>query len=541
MRAGTSDNRAVADLAAGLVRLSVAVLFAWVIWRTAWISDDAMITFRQVVMTVEGEGITWNPGVRVQAFTHPAWFGILTALYALTEQLYWPAIIAGLILTVISVLMICNFARAQHPEDRYGITGAALVATLLFCPGVVDFATSGLENGLSFFLAVLALRLYAGGERGALFWIVLALLVLNRFDNAVLFLPLALVAAWPLLMKGRIGALIPGVLLLLAWMVFATLYFGSPMPNTYFAKAAAGYPFDERLARGVIYFEDAIAETPFTLVLIGAGIVAAGCSRTFWPMAIGLVLFGGYICYVGGDFMRGRFLALPAVLAVMLLAGRSWGAPTRWVGPAAFGLGLLIAAPPDLSPTYQNRTSVRGIADERGFYFDLFGAHSPNAVWMNLALDEAEPDRPHTAWTGCGIIGLRRLILPPGHYLIDSCALTDPFLARLPAAENPDWRPGHHRRWMPANYDQLVLGLQTQVKGGHGQDLYDEMRMIASAPIWEGDRLVAIARRLVGAGVEAPETYRGGVPGDMLIDFGELDPQSWDTFLSRAGAAQEEQ
>jgi arabinofuranosyltransferase len=46
-------------------------LFAVVLCRTAWVGDDAYITFRTVDNLVHGYGARWNVDERVQAYTHP--------------------------------------------------------------------------------------------------------------------------------------------------------------------------------------------------------------------------------------------------------------------------------------------------------------------------------------------------------------------------------------------------------------------------------------------------------------------------------------
>ena len=48
-------------------------LFAVVLVRTAWVSDDAYITFRTVDNFLAGYGLRWNVGERVQTLGSRAW------------------------------------------------------------------------------------------------------------------------------------------------------------------------------------------------------------------------------------------------------------------------------------------------------------------------------------------------------------------------------------------------------------------------------------------------------------------------------------
>jgi len=54
------------------ILLVVALLFFLVvIVRTAWVCDDAYITFRTARNFINGHGMRWNHFERVQSFTHP--------------------------------------------------------------------------------------------------------------------------------------------------------------------------------------------------------------------------------------------------------------------------------------------------------------------------------------------------------------------------------------------------------------------------------------------------------------------------------------
>ena len=50
--------------------------------RTAWLSDDAYITFRTVDNALNGYGLRWNVADRVQSYTHPLWMFVMTAAQA---------------------------------------------------------------------------------------------------------------------------------------------------------------------------------------------------------------------------------------------------------------------------------------------------------------------------------------------------------------------------------------------------------------------------------------------------------------------------
>jgi arabinofuranosyltransferase len=71
---------------AGLASLCLLLLFSYVFLANAWLGDDAYITFRVVWNAVNGHGLTFNPGERVQAYTHPLWMMLLTVAHGVTRE-----------------------------------------------------------------------------------------------------------------------------------------------------------------------------------------------------------------------------------------------------------------------------------------------------------------------------------------------------------------------------------------------------------------------------------------------------------------------
>lgn len=65
------------------------VLYAIIVIRTAWLSDDAYITLRTVDNFVNGYGLRWNIAERVQAYTHPLWMFFLSGVCVVTHEAYF--------------------------------------------------------------------------------------------------------------------------------------------------------------------------------------------------------------------------------------------------------------------------------------------------------------------------------------------------------------------------------------------------------------------------------------------------------------------
>src|SRR5262249_29787216 len=116
----------------------VSAAFLFVLIRTAWVGDDAYITFRTADNFVHGYGLRWNVDERVQAFTHPLWLACFTALYAFTHEAYYTGIGLAMATSIAAVAVYVLFIAENTPSALFG------AAVLLSSKAFVDFSTSGL-------------------------------------------------------------------------------------------------------------------------------------------------------------------------------------------------------------------------------------------------------------------------------------------------------------------------------------------------------------------------------------------------------------
>jgi arabinofuranosyltransferase len=128
--------------------LALAWISALVV-ATAWLSDDAFITFRSVDNLVNGYGPTWNSNERVQAFTNTLWMFLHSGLYYFWRNL--PAVAYTLSIAVSLLTCLLILWRYRHAPTL----GALALLVLSASPSFIDYSTSGLENPLTHLLAVL--------------------------------------------------------------------------------------------------------------------------------------------------------------------------------------------------------------------------------------------------------------------------------------------------------------------------------------------------------------------------------------------------
>jgi arabinofuranosyltransferase len=510
-----------------LLLVTLLMLYGVVVVRTAWVSDDAMITLRTVDNLVHGYGLRWNVAERVQTYTHPLWMLLETIPYAITRSPDATLLFLGAVFSVLTVLIL-TFRLARDSERA-----CLAILVLILSKAFVDYSTSGLENPLSHALLVallLALRQReqtgGGWSRPALLG---GLLVVNRMDLVLLIGPIVAASAWRRRGLWNWRVLLAGLGPLLAWWIFATWYYGSPVPNTALAKLRTGIPEPDLLAQGARYLLESLRHDPLTLTTIGLGVTCALVRRAPLDLGVaaGIGLHLAYVVYVGGDFMSGRFLTPALVASVTLIVWNDWPPPgwaRRPVFPIVIALGLIPAHPTILSGTScgldrKALVDPAGIADERGHYYPWTGLFGPahtrmaSAFFPDLAGYRARAKQDPLLMDGA--IGYLGFAAGPRVHILDYHALADPLLSRLRVVEcdslygtflkqaagvkdAPPWRIGHFRREVPSGYVSSLLTGENQLVDPELRRLYDDIRLASRGSLWSAERLRPIWRLSLG-------------------------------------------
>src|SRR5262249_31073938 len=120
-------------------------------WRHRWVEEDAFLNFRVVDQIRAGHGAVFNIGQRVEVFTSTLWLGMLLVARSVLPFVHieYLSIAGGLVLTGLGLWWAERGAAAlwdRVPVRTFVPLGAVVVAVI---PASWDWATSGLENGLS--------------------------------------------------------------------------------------------------------------------------------------------------------------------------------------------------------------------------------------------------------------------------------------------------------------------------------------------------------------------------------------------------------
>ena len=510
-----------------LLRLVLLAVFVFLIARLSWLSDDALINLRTILNMTHGWGPGFNAYESVQAYTHPLWFLTWMALGSITGEWILTVLLIGIACSTIAVAIALWIAP-------HSVAIIATFAVLIFSSAFADFATSGLENPMSFLgLGTLFLLIASVPERNFLAqWVVPALVgmtsaavVLTRLDLALFVGPVLLWFALRNRKDPRSLALTLGFLVtpIIVWGLWSLATYGSLLPNTYTAKTNLLIPRTELVIQGFRYVVFSVERDLVSgLAILAALLLAFSFGSTLMRLwAVGIVLYLGYTMWVGGDFMAGRFLAVPVYVSALLIASSSvWRrapdennatTPRREVLGVATAATVLLVLVPVLGatgltpsalngPSGQRFETIAGINDERGYWttqfrhgwywFMTLGTSPPVSEFRTVddvtegdgRLDgmselvstnsRLQPLREYTArWPtydgekgptavgiSCGSLATGGLLTGPQVHWIDECALTDAYLAEQSYYSLPfRWVPGHFIRRIPEGYEFAVL------------------------------------------------------------------------------------
>lgn len=497
--------------------LALWLVLGVVLVNTAWLCDDAFISFRVSDNLIHGYGLRWNTADRVQVFTNPLWTLFIAGVYAITREMFYTPMAVSLILSLLTA-GLAAFAAAR--DWRKGVTALAL---LLFSRAFLDYSSSGLENPLSHLLLAIFFVLPAAATPRKLFAVSLTagLILTNRMDlGALIAFPLAaqwIMCAWPRAPRsnplGRSAAhaaLLLGLSPFLCWELFAVIYYGFPFPNTAYAKLGAGIPRAISLSNGFWYLLNSLRGDYVTIPAMAMAVALA----LFTPSrrraaALGILFYMAYIVWAGGDFMGGRFLAAPFLCAVLILAENPYPAS----GGARAALLAAVACAGLLNPAHPLRTGpekgegftalaqyadAHGIADERRYYcrdtalrHALTGEPVLQNDWARLGRELRPAGPMYLEFGNAGFLGF---FAGPQLHVIDTAALGDAFLARLPALYDPLPRPGHMTRYVPPGYAAALAGKPEKLTDPNLRAFFEEMNHIIRGPLWDGARWRAILR-----------------------------------------------
>ncbi len=508
--------------------------------RRAWMGDDAFISLRVVDNFVNGHGLVYNLGERVQVFTHPLWLFLLSVGYFLTREPYF---------TTIAISLLCSLAAVAVVVKMSPSRWAAFLALLILSlsNAFVDYATSGLENPLTYLLVALFFFFYfkfpaPTSRQLFLLSMIASLAAVNRLDTFAFFLfPLLTLWLQAFHKKQALLWLAAGQWPILLWEGFSIIYYGFSFPNTYYAKLGTGIPAGELVTQGLYYFLNSLKKDPLTLIVIFAVLLflILTAREKRWHLlsaGLGILLYLAYILKIGGDFMSGRFFAAPLLVAVIILIhiDLDWliSREYQWV----FAGVILLVGISSTLPTYQIENEnvyviEYKIADERLWYNKTTGLlnqsrmnespYSPLRLHgQKVHLEASYRDLNFFSFGAVGMVGY---YTGTDHYVIDVHALLDPLRARLPMSYDEIWRIGHFARieYIPGYKETITTG-KNQLEDKQLAKYYDRLSIIIHSPILNLTRFKTIIKMNMGSYDHLIDTFHYAYSTVRKVSFEDM-------------------
>jgi hypothetical protein len=315
-------------------------------------TDDAFITFRYVRNMLDGNGLVYNPGERVEGYTNFLWAMLVAGPTSLGANITRTAKALGLLSgigTLLAVFLVMRSCAAERYSDRATKWMVILPSALLAANGgFAMWSLGGLETLFFTFLLSLVIYVYLKARGGAAMYLcglLFALLVMTRPDG-VIFLAATVVhmgivcvffrsttsgkpSAWDL---GRVAVVF--LVVYVPYFAWRYSYYGYLLPNTFYAKvgAAPAVSVLGPMLRGLKYsWRFTVEFGPAPILAAAAWILARvrrgsafadanpGSSFTVSYLFFQIAACIAFILYVGGDQLVMHRFFVPVLPSLYLL------------------------------------------------------------------------------------------------------------------------------------------------------------------------------------------------------------------------------
>lgn len=302
------------------ITISALTLLAW---HNRFILDDAFISFRYAYNLVQGKGLLYNEGENVEGYTNFLWtLAMSIPLYLGYDPIPF-AFILGLLFFILSLVFTFKLSSLIFHSRNIGLLTVILLGTNYTFS---SYATSGLETQMqacifviTIFILITFLQTHDWGPRILLpFSFLLSAALLTRLDSALLVIVVLTITLYLILTEKRVMVqklmrisvlLVPLMIIIGGWFIWKLSYYGSILPNTFYAKAMPSITSPKRGLYYVSLFMFSYLLIPFPFLFLAA--LKTFFNKSNFKMIIlsaVILLWLFYIVSVGGDFMEFRFM-----------------------------------------------------------------------------------------------------------------------------------------------------------------------------------------------------------------------------------------
>ncbi len=327
--------------------------------------DDSYISFHYARSLAEGRGLAFNlEDGPIEGFTNLGWVVLLAGACRVGLPLEATARVLGLACYIGTFAFGAAVLVRARPKVETLLVGSVFLGTLALPFGLAQVFGAGLETSLASLLVLasaLLLIFESPPTRGQRVWAGALQfgLLLVRPDSVVLVGAFgAVIAARAIVRYRRLAPVLsevigfegPAFVALLGLLAWKWWYFGSVLPNTYYAKSADVASWEP----GWAYWRAFLQNSPQALVLSLLMIVASFRGFGCWTARCALVSVVAYVTYcarIGADFMYYRFafqvyplVVVAALIGLVRIAERlSWRLASMVLSTGFAGAALYLS------------------------------------------------------------------------------------------------------------------------------------------------------------------------------------------------------
>lgn len=281
--------------------------------------DDAFISFRYIKNFIDGDGLVFNPGERVEGYTNFLWILLLS----LFLKLGFDIIIVSKILGVVcgaSIIVLVYLFSCRYIDQRRWYLRLLAPGFLVSNSAFAYWSVSGLET--SFFALGVLLSFWVYLYKRKLVIVFLALSSLIRPEGILVFLVFLFYKLF--VEKDSLkecGIYLTGfVLLLLPHFVFRYFYYDDLLPNPFYAKVGLSW---ESLKNGLEYFWLFLTHYGFWGMFYLIPVYLYKRSDNLLKLfALIIFIYTLYIIGVGGDVLKAHRFFVPIIPFLYLLLNK---------------------------------------------------------------------------------------------------------------------------------------------------------------------------------------------------------------------------
>lgn len=205
--------------------------------------DDTFIYMQYARNIASGSGFSFNAGEPSYGITSPLWVIMLSLAYLAGVDGFWFAKILDLVFSLLSVYAMYRLSKIIFQKNLYFslLTSSLLLLNVWFS----RWSFTGMETSFSVFLVIAVFYFYYEQKYNLCFFF-LGIFCLVRPEGFILFLVILFSLSWRILPRETplskwypvlIRSLIIFLIIVLPFLVYAKISFGTFIPNTALGKA----------------------------------------------------------------------------------------------------------------------------------------------------------------------------------------------------------------------------------------------------------------------------------------------------------------